>query len=257
MDLTKAFKNFSAKAINSVLPPNKLDPVSILYRALGYPQGDATFTPTGARGKDVLSAMRGRGDPLLSFNWYCELPILANNVSLGWEFVEEATTPFIEFEQQSNYRAGKMYHYPGHYSIGTMSLKLFENSRGNATNYIATWQSQMLDSLSGTYATPSEYKRPVKITIFDVAKLTAMFLTYEKCWPMRADAFNLQSASSDRVIQTMELSVDDLTIQFGKYDAASIPSIIDNAKGARTLERTTEILKQGASRLIPGSLFGR
>ena len=194
----------------------------------------------------------------MSFNWYCELPVLDNNISLGWEFVEEANTPFIEFEQQSNYRGGKMYHYPGHYSIATLSLKLFENSRGVASQYINAWQSLILSPTTGTYNNPVDYKKPVKITIFDVAKLTAMFLTYEKCWPMRVDPFSLQSGTSDRINPNLELSADDLFIQVATYEAGAIPSIIDNARGSKTLERTTQILKDSALRIITsGSIFSR
>ena len=246
MAISDAFTQFKNQVFNRVLPPSVLDPVGILSRAMGYPKPDPTFTPAGPRGKDILAAMRGRGDPLANFNWYCELPILTDNTQLPWEYIEEATMPFIEFEQQSNYRAGKMCHYPGHYSLGTVSVKLFENSRGLATKYVTTWQNMVLVPLIGAYNHPSEFKKPVKFTIFDVAKMTAMFITYEKCWPMRMDPFNLQSSASDRINPSLELSTDDIVVQFAQYDPNDIPSIVDNVTGADSLSKQSEILRQAA-----------
>lgn len=259
MSITDVFKTAGRQLSNQLLPTSRLDPVSILTRVLGYKSSDpSAWAPSGTSGRDVLTSMRGRGDPLLNFNWYCELPVLDNNVSLGWEFVEEVTTPFVEFEQISNYRAGKMYHYPGHYSVATLSLKLFENSRGVSTQYINAWQSLILSPMTGTYNNPADYKKPIKITVFDVAKLTAMFLTYEKCWPMRTDAYSLQSNTSDRINPTLELSADDVFLEVATYEAGAIPSIIDNASGARTLERQTQILKDSAIRVLSsGSIFDR
>jgi len=257
MSLTDAFKALGSQVVNQFLPPSRLDPVSILTRALGYDKPNPRFKPQGAKGRDVLTSMRGRGDPLMTYNWYCELPTLPGNISLGWEFVEEATTPFLEFEQQSNYRAGKMYHYPGHYSLGTLSLKLFENSTAQASRYVSAWQKLVMDPLTATYNHPSDYKKSVRITVFDVAKKTAMFLTYEKCWPMRVDPFNFVSGTSDRVMPTLELSTDDLMIQFGQYSSSSIPSLIDNVRGAKTIFRQTDILKEAARIFTTSSILRR
>jgi hypothetical protein len=245
MAVTDAFVNFGRQVFNRVLPPSQLDPVAILTRAQRRII-DPTFEPEGPRGRDILSAMRGRGDPLMTFNWYCELPILADNVQLGWEFVEDATLPFVEFEQISNYRAGKMYHYPGHYSLGTLNLKLFENSRSQATKYLDTWRHMILVPLVSMYEHPSGYKRPIKFTIFDVYKLTAMFVTYEKCWPMRIDSYNLQSAASERINPSVEFSADDVVVQFAQYDPNDIPSIVDNVTSADSTAGQTRILKEAA-----------
>lgn len=246
MAISDAFVNLGRQVFSRVLPPSAADPVAILTKAQNRRNNSPVFEPDGPRGRDVLSAMRGRGDPLMSFNWYCELPVLANNVQLGWEYIEDATLPFIEFEQQSNYRAGKMSHYPGHYSIGTLNLKLYENSQAKSTRYFDTWKNLILIPLVAQYAHPIDYKKPIRFTIFDVHKLTAMFITYEKCWPMRVDSYNLQSASSERIISSVEISVDDMMVQFAQYDPNSIPSLIDNVTTADSMASQTRILQEAA-----------
>src|SRR4051794_36677315 len=101
--------------------------------------GQAGFIPRSTPGeRDPLRAARARLDPMLSFNWYCDLPVI-DGVGLGWEYVEEATLPNIEFEAISTYRAGKQYHYPHHYNLGTLQLKLYEDSQGIASRYLDAW----------------------------------------------------------------------------------------------------------------------
>jgi hypothetical protein len=56
---------------------------------------------------------------------------------------------------------------------------------------------------------------------------------------------------------TLELSVDDLQVQFGQYDAAAIPSIIDNVRGAKTILRQTDILKEAARIFTTSSILRR
>lgn len=238
---------------------SRIDPKDLIQR-LGRDQlstltNTLDFSGTGGNAtynQSILSAMRGRGDPLLGFNWYCELPPLGgmgSASSLGWEYVEEATLPFPEYEQQSNYRAGGMLYYPGHRTLSTLTLKVFENSNSDATQYFQTWQSLLKNPLTGQYGNPVDFKKPVKFTIFDVAKRTAMFLTYVGCWPTQQDPLSLQSATSDRINPSITLSADDLLLQFGSYDQGSIPSIVDNAIGAKTVSRLSDVLKSAASKL--------
>jgi hypothetical protein len=150
-----------------------------------------------------------------------------DDVSLSWEFVEEATLPFVEFEPISNYRAGKMYHYANHYSLGSLGLKIYEDSRGKATQYLEAWRRKIIDLDSGLYNHPNDYKKTIKITIMDVAKMTVMFYEYIGCWPTRTDAYNMTSGSSERIVASVEMSVDEMRVKFGKFDSNAIPSIID------------------------------
>lgn len=200
---------------------------SLVRRAINT-RGNGPFQPKTAPGsRDPLSAGRARSDPLLSFNWYCDLPTI-DGVSLGWEFVEEATLPLVEFEPTTAYRAGKMYSYAGHYSVGTLSLKLYEDSSASASYYMDAWRRRILNLDSGLYNVPRDYKQTIKFTILDVTKLTVMFLEYTGCWPTRSDPLQMTSGTSDRIVHSVELSVDEMRLKFGKFEPGQVPSLIDN-----------------------------
>jgi len=231
---------------------NRVEPV--VRRVINF-GGNAGFTPRTAPGaRDPLSAGRARLDPLLSFNWYCDLPLL-DGTELSWEYVEEATLPFIELEQISNYRAGKQYHYPHHYNIGTLSLKLYEDSQGLATQYLDKWRRKIVDPDSGLFYLPKDYKQTITITVLDVAKTSVMFLEYTGCWPMRSDAYQMTSGSSERIAPTVEFSVDELRCKFGKFAPGQIPSIINNV-GVDFPPRLSSLLKDFPGNLVDLSFGG-
>lgn len=188
----------------------------------------------GNTGKiDPLRYAQSRADPLLGVDWYCELPFLAgasgNPTLLGWEMVEEASLPMFEFEAQSNYRAGKLYHYPAHQNLGNLTIKLYEDSYGQSSAYIKNWQSLMFDKQTGLYNPPVKHKLPICFTLFDVAKLEVMIITYNGCWPMNIDAFNMVGGSSDRIIPGVTLSVDDIDISFCKLTPQQASSALINS----------------------------
>jgi hypothetical protein len=175
--------------------------------------------------RDPLKAGRARSDPLLAFNWYCDLPAI-NGTQLSWEFIEEITLPFVEFDQVSNYQAGKMFHYAHHHSIGTLSMKFYEDSQGSTTKYLDEWRRAIISLDSGLYSLPSEYKKVISVTVLDVSKLTVMFLQYTGCWPLRGDPLALISGSSDRVNPSAEFSVDEMRIKIGKFEQGQVPAMV-------------------------------
>lgn len=204
---------------------NRVEP---LLRRAATVGGNSSFTPKGVPGaRDPLSAGRARLDPLMSYNWYCDLPVI-DGVKLSWENVEEATLPSIELDAVSNYRAGKMWHYPHHHSIGTLSLKLYEDSKGSSSLYVDKWRRNILDYDSGLYHLPKDYKKTIMVTVLDVANVSVMFFEYTGCWPMRSDPITMNSGSSDRIVPQIEFSVDEMRVKFGKFDSSKIPSIINN-----------------------------
>lgn len=189
-------------------------------RGIGMPASP----PFAGGQKDPLSAARARPDPLMNFNWWADMPILNNSTVLDWQFVEEATLPFIEFEQISNYRAGKNYHFAHHYSLGSLSLKFYEDSFGTVASYLNTWQSMVLNAKTGLFYFPKDYKKTISIWVLDVAKQTVMCLDYTGCWPQRLETYNFGSAQSERIVGGCEFSVDELNVKFGKFESTSIPS---------------------------------
>jgi hypothetical protein len=166
---------------------------------------------------------------MMNIYWYCDLPGLNGGPStLPWQYVEEATLPYVEFEQVSNYRAGKNYHYPNHHNINTLQLKLYEDNRGSSIQYIKEWQSLLINRETHLYQTPSKYKKPISITILDTAQQTVMFYYYFGCWPQSVDNSVFSSGQTERIAPTVTFSVDDMVMKFGKYESNQVPSIIDN-----------------------------
>lgn len=181
----------------------------------------------GTRGlKDPLAAANSRPDPLMNFNWWCDMPILNGSTQLGWEYVEEAALPFITFEQVSNYRAGKNYHFAQKYNVGNLQLKFYEDSLGSVAQYINTWQSMVLNAKTGLFYFPKDYKKTISIWVLDVAKKTVMCLDYTGCWPLTPDTYQFGSSQSERIVAGCEFSVDEVNVKFGKFDSASIPSVM-------------------------------
>jgi hypothetical protein len=195
--------------------------------------GGSASGRTGRR--DVLSAMQARPDPLMNFNWFAIMPLVSpkngQSYDLGWEYVEEATLPFVEFDQVSNYRAGKNVHFPQHSSVGTLGLKLYEDSEGTATAYLNAWQATMYNPDTGLYSYPRDFKKTIQITVLDVAMNSVMVIDYMDCWPMRFDQVNLSSGSSERVLMGVEFSVDRTNIKIGKFAESEMPSLM-SAVGA-------------------------
>jgi hypothetical protein len=211
---------------------NAADLLINLYKRNQSAPGE--FKPKGNTGKiDPLKVARGRKDPLLGVDWYCELPFL-NGVSdqpnhLDWSMVEEANLPMYEFEPQSNYRHGKMYHYPSHQNLGNLTLKLYEDSSGQSTAYIKNWQSLIFDRQTGLYNPPSKFKTTITFTLFDVSKLEVMVITYSGCWPQNIDAFSLVGNASDRIIPGVTFSVDDVYMSFAQLTSGQAESALINS----------------------------
>lgn len=184
------------------------------------------YMGTGVR--DPLEAASARGDPLLGVDWFCDLPTLYGTPSgtvaksLSWEMVEEANLPMYDFEPMSNYRAGKMYHYPSHQNLGSLTLKLYEDIAGYSTAYIKAWQSLIFDKASGLYNPPSLFKLNIKFTLYDVGKKETMVITYLGCWPQTVDAYSLVGGSSDRIVPGVTFSVDDVEITFSQLSTNQV-----------------------------------
>lgn len=194
------------------------------FNVSSRPSGNSTF--------NALAAARGRQDPLLNIDWYVELPIIsgADGVySLGWEMVEQATIPLIEFEPVSNYKAGKLYHYPSHQSLSTLSLSHYEDVGGAVTNYYRKWQGLIINSETSLYKVPSEYKKTIKITLLDVTRSEVAVFTYYGCWPSRIDSYALVSGAVDRIIPQVEFTVDDMQVVVVSLSAGELSSIISSS----------------------------
>lgn len=237
MTLKDEALSFLKNAVKSRLSTETKQAVDIFKRVKD--RASVNYQGSAIRSGGVLDAALSRPDPLLGLNWRCDLPIIDSTNQLDWSRVEEANLPFVEFEQVSNYRAGKMFHYPHHYTLGVLTLKLYEDSFGSALSYLNEWKRLMLDGKTGLYNVPSVYKKPVKITIYDSSFRTVMFLTYIGCWIPRHDPYTL-SGETQRINPSVEVSVDDVELSFGKFNDGEIPSLIDKI-GSEFPPRITDL----------------
>lgn len=189
---------------------------------------EAKDPPSTAAPRSWWEAANSRSDPLLNIFWYCDLPEI-NGVQCSWNLVEEVTLPFVEFEQVSNYRAGKNYHYPSHYNLNPLNLRLYEDSQGSATKYVDAWQSLVFDADTGLYSVASKFKKPVKVSVLNVAMATVLVLEYTGCWIQSADNIVLSSGTPQAVVRNLTLSVDALKVKIADFKASGqVNSLVDN-----------------------------
>lgn len=185
---------------------------------------NSNLTPGGHH---WMERARARSDPIPDNYWYVELPVLnGGDTRLSWEYVEEATLPLIEFDEISNYRAGKSYHYPSHYNLNPLQLKFYGDVDGLSLKYLYTWQNLILNKDTGLYFPPAIYKQPIIITILDPAHATVAVLQYRGCWPTVPDNIPLISGQSGRLTFNVSFRVDELNVLVAKFPDAEKPSLL-------------------------------
>lgn len=190
-----------------------------------------------------LEGALGRSDPMLSFQWYCELPTLTplgkQPVSLDWNYVEEATPPFRSFEVRSVYAQGRNRHYAGPYNVDQMPLNFYADIAGKSWAYLKAWQQCMLPAFASTeytkgggFGRPSNYQKTIKLYLLAPDMSKVMYFELIECWPVNLDALHLDSASSTRLTFNPSFSVGDVfTAVFGVNDniaGANLVSSLQN-----------------------------
>lgn len=187
-----------------------------------------------------LSAAQGRPDPMMDIYWYVQLPDFGG-VKLAWEYVEEATLPFVDFDSVSNYKAGKNFHYPNHYNLNTLQLKFYGDVTGKAYSYLKAWQSLIADTSTGLYNVPSVYKKTISITILDAAQYLVTKFTYLGCWPMSVDQVTVGSQQTSRITPTVTFQVDEQRIDVlgGSEHDSKVSSATDNLNS--TAPKTADV----------------
>jgi hypothetical protein len=150
--------------------------------------------PSSSGGVDPpnpLGGINARPDPLQSFMWYAQLPVIMpgstqsiinatttsvlNNLAsatfgglassmggavstsgaaqLPWYYVEEASCPFRRYDVKSIFREGRKRHYPSEYSVDDLRLSIYADSQNNAFTYLQAWNNAILTPFSATMST--------------------------------------------------------------------------------------------------------
>lgn len=167
---------------------------------------------TAGLGHHVLSSALGRRDPLLSFNWFCDMPSVGGR-QLPWSYVEEVNAPMRSFDVLSQYRSGIDTHYAGKMTVGNLSIKCYDDSTGLVGAYLEGWRNTVAGIKDGVFNYPAYYKKNITVTILDVSRaITVYTFKYIGCWPVSGDQYSLVSDQSARINPSQEFSVDTVEI---------------------------------------------
>jgi hypothetical protein len=144
---------------------------------------------------NALPGALARSDPMLSFTWYAQLPVInpgstqtpssassaqgllgslasslvsgalssamggaistSNSAQLPWYYVEEATMPFRQFTSKAIFREGRDRNYPEKYSVDTLRLAIYADSQNQSFQYLQAWNNTLLAPFSAATASQS------------------------------------------------------------------------------------------------------
>lgn len=201
--------------------------LSALTQAFGIGSGTTLTSPSknsSIQEGNSLAGALARPDPMLGFNWYAVLPditpIGGSPQKLPWYYVEEANPCFRMFETRSIFHEGHNKHYPSTYNVDPLSMVVYADENNDALNYLTAWAGAILrpttpsniETIGGGYGRPKGYKKTIKIILVNSAKKKIATLTYLGCWPTHMDPYALESASSQRQVNRVTFSVDDVFI---------------------------------------------
>lgn len=188
--------------------------------AFGIGGGAATFGQS-AGSINTLQGALGRADPMLSFQWYCELPAVTPiggaPTTLDWNYVEEATVPFRNYNTRDVYGQGRNRKFVSTYSVEGLRLNFYADVGNQSMNYLRAWDGAILAPFSsrdntkgGGFGRPSDYQRPIRIYLVDAAKALVLMIEYTECWPTNIESLQLDSGSSNRLTFGVNFSVGDV-----------------------------------------------
>lgn len=188
-------------------------------------------------GYSLMGAM-ARSDPLLAYSWYCVLPPVSSaygSTTLGWNYVEECTVPFRQFDSRSVYDQGYNKRYAGKYSVDNLRLGVYMDSMAKSLMYFRAWQASIMQPFpaidaatsGGNFLPPMNYKKDVRIYLMNPRRQVIAQILCTGCWPTNVDSLTLVSDSGSRLVQNVTLNVDDVFLDFTGAAADIISEAID------------------------------
>lgn len=221
---------------------------------------------TGVEAGNALAGINARSDPLLSFLWYAQVPLinpiglsqtasdivngltagvagaLGGNVSsslsaqLPWYYIEEVQCPFRHFEEMTIFREGRNRRYPSKYSVDSLGMHFYADTDNKSLQYLQAWQNAVIAPFNagtqivngGHWGRPSDYKKPIYIYLLDSTRNVLCVIEYIECWPMNVSTFNMTSNSSDRLVHQVTMNVGDVFIYTINLPSNITQSIFNN-----------------------------
>jgi hypothetical protein len=161
-----------------------------------------------ARASDLLNA-NARLDPLMNFQWSAVLTYpKAGSLSMS-DFIEEVTLPELKIENQGVFREGSRSYFSGTADTGTLNIKFYEDRRLRAYSFINKW-FLTVRSRNGTYSPPTQYKGTAIISAYDNAGIEIGQWKVMGIFPLSTPPYPFSSGQSERVIASVDFSVDDI-----------------------------------------------
>lgn len=187
---------------------------------------------------DPLQGALARSDPLLSYNWFCQLPILnhAGGATLEWNYVEAASLPLRTIQTNSVYKDGKQHNYASMFSTDNLSLTFYLDESAKAFSYLASWDSlispytgrQNLVSTGAEYNLPAVYMKDITLYILNNKREEVIAITYVGCFPINFGSLGLTSNSSDRLTQDVQFNVNNIVIDVVGVEGNSFNQLSHN-----------------------------
>jgi len=155
----------------------------------------------------VLQKVLSRGDPILNYEWIAVIVDPANPTVINPIYIESLSAPSMSFDQKVVFRDGTNYNYAGTKSIGQMTIGLHMDSTGSAMKLASSWVESVYDSPTGTFMTPSNYKKTVKLFVHDAKRGVIACFYFLGVWPINWNP-NTWDQSQNNSLLNLSLSVD-------------------------------------------------
>ncbi len=208
---------------------------------------------------NTLQGMLSRSDPMMSFQWYCELPIITPingaPTGLSWEYVEEATPSFRNYQSRQIYTQARQRQFPSTYTVDPITLHFYADTANKSLNYLNAWDGAIMEPTTsstiyqtgGGFGRPSDYQKPIKIYLLDPAKLLIVVLEYIECQPTNIAQLTLDSASSTRLTYNVNFNVGDVFV--------TAYGINNNLSGQALLSSLTNTVVNSFGKTVVNELF--
>lgn len=212
--------------------------------AFGLNSGGSSVLGSNQGVVNTLQGALGRTDPMMSFQWYCELPTVTPiggaPVALDWSYIEEASPSFRNYDVRQIYGSGRNRKVAGTYNVDNLRLNFYADIGNKSIQYLLAWDGAVLAPFSSTNVTvgggfgrPSDYWKPIRLYLVDSAKAVILMLEYIECWPTNLDSLQLDSQSSTRLTYNVNFSVGDVFMTaFGVNNNVSGAALLGDLKSA-------------------------
>lgn len=246
-----AVRNAAFKAITgdfsgalSTLADGPQNVLGAFGASFGLNSGGGVLGQNGGQ-TNTLQGVLNRADPMMSFQWFCELPTITPingaPVGLDWNYVEEATPAFRTYDVRQLYAQGRQHKFPGSYSVDNLRLNFYADVNNKALRYLMAWDGAILAPFAaseaargGGFGRPIDYKKPIRLYCVDSAKALVLMMEFTDCWP-NMEGLQLDSGSSTRLTFNVNFNVGDVFVTaFGINNNMSGASLVSALSSAAT-----------------------